>query len=427
MTSSSSVASSSSSSRAQLAVAQGRFRFASPSSRLAGTASSILRTASFFPSNSQVSTTRTMSSSADDQDARIMVFTKAGLPHEQKTVPLEPVRAALAHDEVLVKLTLATICGSDIHTILGQRIEPTPAVLGHEGVGEVLQSNRDDVKVGDRVTWSVADSCGSCHRCNDLDLPQKCQTLFKYGHCLVEDGSGLNGCYASHILIRSGTHLTPVPDRVGDRVVVAANCALATVCCVHEQIQQSKGPLKTVWVQGAGLLGLYMCGLLKAADPECRVVVSDVAEDRLELVEQFGGEPVVVSEIDEKLADTQFDAVVEVAGTTRVLPKGVEKTRLGGTYYLVGLVHPDSALGGVTGEQIIRKCMKVVGVHNYAPRHLDAGVKFLNDNIDKFPFEQLVSPAISLEELDTGVEMSLEKKYYRVSVDPWKSTESSKL
>ncbi|SVB71035.1 uncharacterized protein METZ01_LOCUS223889, partial [marine metagenome] len=50
-----------------------------------------------------------------------------------------PLPDSLAPGEVLVALRLATVCGSDLHTIEGRRSEPTPAILGHEGVGEVVR------------------------------------------------------------------------------------------------------------------------------------------------------------------------------------------------------------------------------------------------------------------------------------------------
>ena len=75
-----------------------------------------------------------------------------------------------------------------------------PCVLGHEAVGRVIASSRAGVMPGQRVTWSLADSCGECPACTDYRLPQKCTSLFKYGHAALASGSGLNGGYASHIV-----------------------------------------------------------------------------------------------------------------------------------------------------------------------------------------------------------------------------------
>jgi alcohol dehydrogenase len=83
-------------------------------------------------------------------------------------------RPALGPGEALVRVRLCTLCGSDLHTFFGRRTEPTPAVLGHEMVGEVeelgpgealVDLDGESLRIGDRVVWSVAISCGRCFFC----------------------------------------------------------------------------------------------------------------------------------------------------------------------------------------------------------------------------------------------------------------------
>ena len=115
-----------------------------------------------------------------------MVFQGTGLPHRVDTLS-SPV--ALRRGDLLVAVRLATICGSDLHTYAGRRSCPLPTVLGHEAVGTVvaLGEGRDPALMGRRVTWTLADSCGKCVACAEWSLPQKCQTLFKYGHAALEE------------------------------------------------------------------------------------------------------------------------------------------------------------------------------------------------------------------------------------------------
>ncbi len=88
----------------------------------------------------------------------------------------------LQEGEVLVKVKAATICISDIHTVTGARIEPTPSVLGHEATVEIVDHKRDpkifNLKQGDRATFGIADTCGECEFCRN-NLSQKCVKLFK--------------------------------------------------------------------------------------------------------------------------------------------------------------------------------------------------------------------------------------------------------
>src|SRR6266516_3233087 len=97
-------------------------------------------------------------------------------------------RPALQSGEAMVRVSLCTVCGSDLHTFTGRRKEKTPGVLGHEPVGVVEEVHGDlrtvdgePVRVGDRVVWGVAVSCGACFFCTH-GLPQKCEVLRKYGH-----------------------------------------------------------------------------------------------------------------------------------------------------------------------------------------------------------------------------------------------------
>jgi alcohol dehydrogenase len=82
--------------------------------------------------------------------------------------------------EVLVRVLGCTLCGSDLHTFDGRRDTPVPTILGHEIVGEISALGdaapaRDlagnDLRIGDRVTWSIVANCGDCFFCR-RGLPQ---------------------------------------------------------------------------------------------------------------------------------------------------------------------------------------------------------------------------------------------------------------
>jgi threonine dehydrogenase-like Zn-dependent dehydrogenase len=252
-------------------------------------------------------------------------------------------------------------------------------------------------------------------------LPQKCQSLFKYGHASIHDGTGLNGCYASHILLRAGTHIVKIPDTLSDSVVAPANCALATMVNAVSQLPEA---CRSVVVQGAGLLGLYGCALLRERSVE-HVFGIDIQPQRLAQIEHFGGIPIdgrpehypesrrQILEI----APQGVDAVLEVAGVSALVPEGIRLLRPGGYYGFIGMVHPDTPLD-VTGEQIIRKCLTVYSIHNYAPVHLDQAVRFLERTVNTYPYASLVSPPVALAELDRAVALARTQQWCRVSVCP---------
>ena len=350
--------------------------------------------------------------------ARVQLFHGPGQAFELRRVPLP---ATLAAGEVLVEITLATICGSDLHTFEGRRVSPTPGVLGHEAVGRVIASSRIGVLPGQRVTWSLADSCGTCPACSEYRLPQKCASLFKYGHAAVRDGTGLNGGYASHIVLRRGTAVFEVPEPLSDAAVAPVNCALATIVNVLGTLPR---PCRTALVQGGGLLGLYACAMLRRRGVE-NVFCCDVSEHRLALISEFGGTPLLATPQHWPAAVKRLhaaggggvDLVVEVAGSAAAVPQGVRVLRPGGAYVWAGMVHPETQLA-ITGEDVVRKCLEIRGVHNYAPADLEVALRFVADTYREYPYEKLVSPPLALEQLDEAVALAQRREWLRVAVKP---------
>jgi putative phosphonate catabolism associated alcohol dehydrogenase len=342
---------------------------------------------------------------SDKNRARSLIFQGAGQPFAERTLPL-PDR--LDTGQVLVAISLATICGSDLHTVDGRRAAPIPCVLGHEAVGRVIDSARPGIAVGQRVTWSLVDSCGYCTACTCWGLPQKCERLFKYGHAGIEAHSGLSGCYSSHIVLQPGTAIIPVPDNLTDAVAAPINCALATIVSATRQLP---APCERVLVQGAGLLGLYACAWLNCVGVK-EVYCLDPNPRRLENIANFGGKPITL-----EMLIPEVDLVIEVAGDSAVVSRGLAALRPGGMYIWAGMVHPKTPVE-FTGDTIVRKCINILGVHNYRPSDLQCAAEFLSANQHRFPFDKLVSPPVPLQDLDFAFQLARQQNWLRVSVSP---------
>lgn len=344
-------------------------------------------------------------------DRRRACFDGPGRPfrHERDAVEVD-----LATGEVLVAIRVATICGSDLHSASGRRAADVPSVLGHEAIGDVVAVGRGRTAelVGQRVTWTLIDSCGQCQPCTTWGLPQKCAALFKYGHAPLDDGHGLNGCFASHIVLRAGTTVLPVPDSIPDELAASANCALATSVAVVESVPASA---RRVLVQGAGLLGVYAVALLRDRGVD-DVMISDVDDGRIALAQRFGAVAVAADHV-ASIDDGSVDAVVEVAGTASVVGDGLRVLRPGGTYVLAGMVHPDTALA-LRGVDIVTRCLTIIGVHNYAPRHLRAAIDVLAEHAGDGLWAELVSPPLPLARLDEAFAMAAARRWPRIAVRP---------
>ncbi|MHC4562712.1 MAG: alcohol dehydrogenase catalytic domain-containing protein [Planctomycetota bacterium] len=192
--------------------------------------------------------------------SKAAIFSEVGQPLQLQEfdLPGEPEPGS-----AICKVTMATVCGSDLYTITGRRTEPTPLILGHEIIGEVVALGDglsedgfgQPLRTGDRVSWTIMACCGECFFCTH-ELPQKCLHLRKYGHMCHHDAPHLTGGFAEHIVLMPGTGIFRIPDGLPDEIAAPANCALATVINAIDTIGLTAG--ETVLIQGAGLLGLNL-------------------------------------------------------------------------------------------------------------------------------------------------------------------------
>ena len=200
-------------------------------------------------------------------NARYALFSGPGRPLEIHQHPLDQLPA----DEALVNVSLCTLCGSDLHSYKGDRQVECPTVLGHEMVGTLVQlpaagplldGAGNPLNVGDRVIWSVTVHCGACYFCQH-GLPQKCSSLFKYGHQRHDPNRPLAGGLADYCQLLPGSSLVKVPDSVSDTAAAPASCATATVVGACRRIGLES--VHSLLILGAGMLGLTAAGYARAA------------------------------------------------------------------------------------------------------------------------------------------------------------------
>ncbi|AXB41744.1 alcohol dehydrogenase catalytic domain-containing protein [Amycolatopsis albispora] len=303
--------------------------------------------------------------------------------------------------EALVRVDLATVCGSDVHTVSGARPSPVPGVLGHEQVGTVLAVGdpapryfgepATPVRPGARVVWSVTASCGECDRCA-RDLTQKCRRLTKYGHQELVEQRPLTGGFASHCLLVPGTTIVEVPDGLPDVVAAPAACATATVAAAlaGQELRGAK-----VLVTGAGMLGLTAVAM--AASAGAHVTVIDPGPAKRELARRFGA----AETRDSTEKPGEVDLAVELSGAPQAVATCLDALAIGGTAVLAGSVFPGPAVS-VEPERLIRGLHTITGVHNYRPADLQTAVDFLAAHHRDHPFAELVEGRYGLDQLDAA-------------------------
>lgn len=321
--------------------------------------------------------------------------------------------------EVLVAVELTTICGSDLHTIAGDRPTPLPTVLGHEAVGRIVATGGpahgpagEPLGVGDRVTWTIGTSCGACRRCR-RGIPQKCLGVRKYGHEAVEAHWVLSGGLATHCHLVAGTGLVPVPDALPAAVAAPANCATATVTGAARRVGLTAED--SVVVQGCGMLGLTAVAYARDVGVE-HVVACDVDPGRRELALGFGASVACApGDLADAAHEHGADVVLELSGSTPAVQGALEVVDTGGRVALVGSVSP-APDARFEPSRFVRNLTTVVGCHNYRVDDLVEAVAFLGRTPLQDRLAGLVSDPYPLTAIDEAVAAARSGAAARVAV-----------
>lgn len=360
--------------------------------------------------------------------ARAAVYAAPNTPFVVKEFPLRPTRRR----EVLVRVTMSTICRSDIHSYEGRRPNPCPGILGHEIIGIIEEIGEgidrdmrgDSLRVGDRITWSEYFFDGPSYYRDVLDMPQKCQGIRKYGHDHADKDPHFLGGFAEYCYILPGTSILKLPDELSDEEATPLNCGAATMASVTEAAEIALGD--TVVIQGLGLLGLYGAAMAKARG--ARLVIGlDAVADRLGAAKKFGADHVIdigrtadnsgIEQVRKLCPPDGADAVIEVCGVPAVIPQGLQMLRTGGRYVLGGLVNPGADVT-IDANLLVRRWITLRGIHNYHPRHLVQALDFVMANRKRFPFKEIVDSKFALKDLDVAFKKASERTVLRAAVVP---------
>lgn len=218
--------------------------------------------------------------------------------------------------DAIVRITLSSICTSDLHIKHGSVPRAVPGItVGHEMVGVVEQIGVDvaSVEVGDRVTVNVETFCGECFFCRHGYV----------NNCTDPNGGWALGCridggQAEYVRVPYADQgLNRIPDSVSDEQALFVGDILATGYWAA-RISEIKAE-DTVLIIGAGPTGIctLLCVLLKRPK---RIIVCETSPERIRFVREHYPE-VLITEPDEcrdfVLRHSDHggaDVVLEVAG-----------------------------------------------------------------------------------------------------------------
>ena len=226
----------------------------------------------------------------------------------------KPIPEIIDPRDAVVKVTLASICSSDLHILHGAVPQAAVGItVGHEMVGIVgsVGSEVSNVKPGDRVAVNVETFCGECYYCK-RDFVNNCTS----GGWML--GCRIDGGQAEYVRVPYADNgLTPIPDNVSDEQVLFVGDILATgywAAKISEITEED-----TVLIVGAGPTGLCTLECVQLYNPQ-RIVVCETDESRRGFVRQHYPDVVIVEPwecnevLDELTDDRGVDRVIEVAG-----------------------------------------------------------------------------------------------------------------
>lgn len=218
--------------------------------------------------------------------------------------------------DAIVKVTLSSICTSDLHITKGFVPKAIPeTVLGHEFVGKVV-SIGDDVKkirVGDRVSVNCETFCGECFFCKKGFINNCENGGWKLG-CTID------GCQSEYVRVPYADNgLSKLPDNVTDENALFVGDILSSGYFGAEMCEIKQGD--TIAVIGCGPVGLcaMICAKYMGAD---KIIAIDIDNTRLEIAKSqnladhvFNNKySNVESEINKLTQSRGADAVIEAAG-----------------------------------------------------------------------------------------------------------------
>jgi len=245
----------------------------------------------------------------------------------------------IKEDEILIKIRVCGICGSDVRSYykgVEERYK-IPLILGHEVSGEVFKTGGeiDGFTIGDRVVVAPIYGCGKCSFCVS-GQENLCKDVMVFG-------CNLDGAFAEYMKIPARAiqrgALVKIPNELSDEEAALIE---PFSCCLHGVLRANVRPGDTVLVIGAGPIGLAHTKLLRLLGASY-IIASDVVDSRLEVAKKFGADMTINPDIKDsskkirELTENKgVDAVIVAVGNPEAITQGLKMVRRGGTVVLFG-------------------------------------------------------------------------------------------
>jgi len=269
---------------------------------------------------------------------------KATVFHKANEIRVEEVpRPHAGVGEAVIRVTLTTICGTDLHILRGEYSVRPGLVIGHEPVGVIdeLGPGVSGYKIGDRVLVGAITPCGQCRACLSGNLSQ-------CGHGDGYEaiggwrfGNTINGAQAEYLLVPSAqANLAKIPDELTDEQAVLLADIASTGIAGAESAPVRIGDAVVVFAQGPiGLCATAGAKLMGAS----LIIGVDADENRLAMARRMGADVAldyrevdVIAEV-KRLTDGGADVAIEALGVQQTFENALRTLRPGGTLSSLGV------------------------------------------------------------------------------------------
>jgi alcohol dehydrogenase len=319
-----------------------------------------------------------------------------------------------APGEVLVRISAAGLCHSDLSRVDGNRAGVVPVALGHEACGRVVAvgGEVDGIAVGDKVTTLFHSRCGTCDACTSSTW-SLCPagltaagegTLLAGGRRLhlgardINHHAGVSG-FADHVVVDQHS-LVVIPEEIPDDVGALLGCAILTGGGAVRNAGRVRAGDEVAVV---GLGGVGLAAAMVAAGRGARVTGVDPSAQAQRMALDVGAVS-ACTPAEAAASDVRYDVVVEAAGRADALETALAITGIGGRTVTVGLPHPSTTIS-VSPAALVLEARSLIGSYfgSGNPREdiAEYAAMYLRGDL---PVERLISQHIALGDINAALD-----------------------
>lgn len=316
---------------------------------------------------------------------------------EKTKIPL------LGEKEVLIKVKICGVCGSDVHSYKGKHpfVHP-PIVLGHEfsGVIHRIGTRVNSFSPGDRVIVEPNIVCGKCYNC--LHGRYNICTNLKVVGCV-----GYDGAFAEYVAVPEKKVLR-LPGNISFEKAALVEPVAVAVHAVRKAKQKIND---VVVILGAGTIGLLVMQVAKLAGAG-KVIVTDVLDYRLKKAGELGADRLVnpasqdlIKIIQEKYGRNEIDLIYDCVGIEETISQAIQIARKGIRIMVIGV--PEERIK-VDLSLIQDRELEIVGSLMYVREDFKAAIDFIQK--EKLKVKPLVTHHFKLKDVDKAFHLITEEK-----------------